>query len=73
MAPKKPIVASVAGSRLGQQCQADAGSQQDVANLPDTVEGQQSLGLFLLQRLHGAGKQGDGAEQRDHTAPVPDG
>jgi len=42
-------------------------AQQDVADLADGVEGQQSFGLFLFKGLHGAGEEGDGAQYgNDH-------
>ena len=37
-----------------QQRHARTHAQQDVADLPNAVEGEQTLGLLLLQSLHGA-------------------
>ena len=50
------------GSHGWQQAHADAGAQQDVANLADAVEGEQALGLLLLEGLHRAGEQRNGAQ-----------
>ena len=58
------------GPHRRQQAHAGAGAQQDVADLADAVEGEQALGLFLLERLHRAGEQRDGAQQRDDQAPL---
>ena len=49
--------------------QAGTQSQQDVADLADAVKGQQALGLLLLEGLHRADEQRDGAQHRDDHPP----
>ena len=68
-APKKPIAASAAFRFPPAAGHARSRAQQDVTDLADAVEGEQAFGLFLLERLHCAGKQRDGAQQRDDQAP----
>ena len=52
-----------------QQRQAGAEAENDVADLADAVEGQQTLALFLLQRLHRADEQRHGTEDGEDHAP----
>jgi len=47
------------------QCQARAQGQEDVADLTDAAEGEESLGLILAQRLRGADEQGRRPEARN--------
>ena len=69
---EQAIAASAASarSRRRQQRHARPDAQQDVADLADAVEGQQTLGLLLLEGLHGAGEKCDRAQHGDDQTPA---
>ena len=59
--------------RRRQQGHAGPETEQDVADLADAVEGEQTLGLLLLERLHGAGEERDRAQHRHDQTPARQG